>query len=47
MMIKVIVPDMVSYRRFFVEKLGEVPNVARLQSVIVLDTLKRESRIPL
>jgi Lrp/AsnC family leucine-responsive transcriptional regulator len=47
MMIKVIVPDMVSYRRFFVEKLGEVPNVAKLQSVIVLDTLKRESRIPL
>jgi len=47
MMIKVIVPDMVSYRRFFVEKLGEVPNVARLQSVIVLETLKRESRIPL
>jgi len=47
MMIKVIVPDMVSYRKFFVEKLGEVPNIARLQSVIVLDTLKRESRIPL
>ena len=47
MMIKVIVPDMVSYRRFFVEKLGMVANVARLQSVIVLDTLKRESRIPL
>ena len=47
MMIKVIVPDMVSYRKFFVEKLGEVPNVARLQSVIVLETLKRESRIPL
>jgi hypothetical protein len=37
-MIKVIVPDMTAYRRFFVQKLGEVPNVARLQSIIVLDT---------
>jgi len=46
-MIKVIVPDMASYRRFFVEQLGEVPNIARLQSIIVLDTIKRESRIPL
>jgi Lrp/AsnC family leucine-responsive transcriptional regulator len=46
-MIKVIVPDMLAYRRFFVEKLGEVPNVARLQSVIVLETVKRENRIPL
>ena len=46
-MIKVIVRDMVSYRRFFVEQLGEVPNIAKLQSIIVLDTIKRESRIPL
>jgi Lrp/AsnC family transcriptional regulator, leucine-responsive regulatory protein len=46
-MIKVMVQDMVAYRRFFVEKLGEVPNIARLQSVIVLDTIKRDGKIPL
>ena len=46
-MIKVIVPDMAFYRRFFVEQLGEVTNIAKLQSIIVLETLKRESRIPL
>lgn len=45
-MIKVIVPDMVTYRSFFVEKLGEVPNIAKLQSIIVLDTIKREIRVP-
>jgi len=46
-MVKVIVPDMLAYRRFFVEQLGEVPNIAKLQSIIVLETVKRESRIPL
>ncbi|MBY0481908.1 MAG: Lrp/AsnC family transcriptional regulator [Chitinophagaceae bacterium] len=46
-MIKVIVPDMLAYRKFFVEKLGEVPNIAKLQSIIVLDTIKREMRVPL
>jgi Lrp/AsnC family transcriptional regulator, leucine-responsive regulatory protein len=46
-MIKVIVPDMAAYRSFFVEKLGEVPNIAKLQSIIVLDTIKREIKIPL
>jgi Lrp/AsnC family transcriptional regulator, leucine-responsive regulatory protein len=46
-MIKVMVPDMAAYRRFFVGKLGEVPNIARLQSVIVLDTIKRDGKIPL
>lgn len=45
-MIKVIVPDMATYRSFFVEKLGEVPNIAKLQSIIVLDTIKREIRVP-
>ena len=46
-MIKVIVPDMAAYRRFFVEQLGEIPNIARLQSIIVLDTVKKDNRIPL
>jgi len=46
-MIKVMVPDMASYRRFFVDQLGEVPNIARLQSVIVLDTIKKDNKIPL
>ena len=46
-MIKVMVPDMAAYRRFFVDQLGEVPNIARLQSIIVLDTLKKGNRIPL
>jgi DNA-binding Lrp family transcriptional regulator len=46
-MIKVIVPDMTAYRRFFVQQLGEVPNIARLQSIIVLDTVKKENKIPL
>jgi Lrp/AsnC family leucine-responsive transcriptional regulator len=46
-MIKVIVPDMAAYRRFFVQQLGEVPNIARLQSVIVLETIREDSRIPL
>jgi Lrp/AsnC family leucine-responsive transcriptional regulator len=46
-MIKVIVPDMAAYRRFFVQQLGEIPNIAKLQSIIVLDTPKKDNRIPL
>ena len=46
-MIKVIVPDMAAYRHFFVHQLGEIPNIARLHSIIVLDTLKKDNRIPL
>jgi Lrp/AsnC family leucine-responsive transcriptional regulator len=46
-MIKVMVPDMPAYRLFFVDKLGEVPNIAKLQSIIVLDTIKRDGKIPL
>jgi Lrp/AsnC family transcriptional regulator, leucine-responsive regulatory protein len=46
-MIKVMVPDMAAYRLFFVDKLGEVPNIAKLQSIIVLDTIKRDGKIPL
>lgn len=46
-MIKVIVGDMKSYRSFFVDKLGEVANIAKLHSTIVLDTIKRDIRIPL
>jgi Lrp/AsnC family leucine-responsive transcriptional regulator len=46
-MIKVIVPDMAAYRRFFVQQLGEVPNIAKLQSIIVLETIREDSRIPL
>jgi hypothetical protein len=38
---------MASYRRVFVEQLGEIPNITKLQSIIVLDAIKRESRIPL
>jgi Lrp/AsnC family leucine-responsive transcriptional regulator len=46
-MIKVIVPDMTAYRRFFIEQLGNIPNIARLQSIIVLDTVKKDNKIPL
>jgi Lrp/AsnC family leucine-responsive transcriptional regulator len=46
-MIKVIVPDMAAYRHFFIQQLGEIPNIARLQSIIVLDTPKKDNRIPL
>ncbi|HEY4063384.1 MAG TPA: Lrp/AsnC family transcriptional regulator [Puia sp.] len=46
-MIKVIVPDMTAYRRFFIQQLGEIPNIAKLQSIIVLDTPKKDNRIPL
>jgi Lrp/AsnC family transcriptional regulator, leucine-responsive regulatory protein len=46
-MIKVIVPDMAAYRHFFIRQLGEVPNIAKLQSIIVLDTPKKDNRIPL
>lgn len=46
-MIKVIVRDMTAYRRFFIEQLGNIPNIARLQSIIVLDTVKKENKIPL
>jgi len=45
-MIKVVVHDMGAYKNFFVKKLGELPNIARLQSIIVLDTLKYETGIP-
>lgn len=44
-MIKVMVADMKAYRNFFVEKLGEVGNIAKLQSIIVLDTIKRDSKV--
>ena len=46
-MIKVIVPDMTAYRRFFIEQLGNIPNIARSQSIIVLDTAKKDNKIPL
>jgi Lrp/AsnC family leucine-responsive transcriptional regulator len=46
-MVKVIVPDMAAYRRFFIEQLGNIPNIARLQSIIVLDTVKKDNKIPL
>ena len=46
-MIKVIVPDMAAYRNFFIRQLGEIPNIAKLQSIIVLDTPKKDNRIPL
>jgi hypothetical protein len=40
-------PGMAAYRRCFADRLGEVPDIARLQSVIVPDTLKKGNRIPL
>ncbi len=46
-MIKVIVPDMAAYRRFFIEQPGNIPNIARLQGNIVPDTVKRDNKIPL
>lgn len=46
-MIKVMVRDMAAYRVFFVDKLGEVPNIAKLQSIIVLDTILQDRKIPL
>ena len=46
-MIKVMVPDMAAYRKFFVEQLGEIPNIAKLQSIIVLDTVKKDNGVPL
>lgn len=46
-MVKVIVSDMKQYKSFFVNKLGEIPNIVKLQSIIVLDTIKHEVKIPL
>lgn len=46
-MARIVVGDMAAYRDFFVEKLGMIPNIAKLQSVIVLDSIKREIKVPL
>lgn len=46
-MARVVVSDMVAYRSFFVDKLGRLGNISKLQSVIVLDTIKRNLKIPL
>jgi Lrp/AsnC family leucine-responsive transcriptional regulator len=46
-MARVVVRDMAAYRNFFVEKLGLIPNIAKLQSIIVLDSIKREIKVPL
>jgi len=46
-LIKVLVPDIASYREFLLNLLERDLGVAHVKTMMVLDTTKRETRIPL
>lgn len=46
-LLKVLVPDIGSYREFLVGLLSQDLGVAHVKSMMVLDTIKRETRVPL
>jgi len=46
-LLKVLVPDMASYREFLLSLLSQDLGVARVKTLMVLGTIKRETRIPL
>lgn len=45
-LLAVAVPDLDGYQRFFREKLGEVPGVASLRSLISMKTVKSTTALP-
>lgn len=46
-LIKVLVPDIASYREFLLNLLAKDLGVSHVKTMMVLDTTKRETRIPL
>lgn len=46
-LLKICVPDMVTYRQFIMDKLGRVDTLASLQSTFVMDEVKRSYAIPI
>ncbi len=46
-LLKVLVPDIGSYREFLLDLLSQDLGVAHVKSMMVLDTIKRETRVPL
>jgi Lrp/AsnC family leucine-responsive transcriptional regulator len=46
-LLKVLVPDIASYREFLLDLLSQDLGVAHVKSMMVLDTIKRETRVPL
>jgi Lrp/AsnC family leucine-responsive transcriptional regulator len=46
-MLKIVMPDMVSYNDFLREKLGKFPHVGSIQSFLVLSSAKHETAYPL
>jgi Lrp/AsnC family leucine-responsive transcriptional regulator len=46
-LIKVLVPDIASYREFLLNLLAKDLGVSHVKTMMVLDTIKRETRVPL
>jgi len=46
-LLKVLVPDISSYRDFLLDLLSQELGVAQVKSMMVLDTIKRETRVPM
>ena len=46
-LLKVLVPDIASYREFLLDVLSRDLGVAHVKSMMVLDTIKRDTRVPL
>jgi DNA-binding Lrp family transcriptional regulator len=46
-LLKVLVPDMASYRAFLLDVLAQDLGVAHVKTMMVLDTVKRETAVPL
>ena len=46
-LLKVLVPDIASYREFLLNLLSKDLGVAHVKTMIVLDIIKRETRVPL
>lgn len=46
-LIKVVVPDIAGYREFLLSLLAKDMGVAKIRTMMVLDVLKRETRVPL
>ena len=46
-LLKVLVPDIASYREFLLNLLSKDLGVAHVKTMMVLDIIKRETRVPL
>lgn len=46
-LLKIRVADMRQYQRFLIDKIGQMEDVSAMQSVFVMDEIKREELVPL